>query len=727
MKIGADRFSARLLLLGVSALGMAAAAAAEVAPEAATSAAAPDDATALAEVVVTATKRAENTLEVPIAITAKSSEDLNAAQVVNVSELTAVVPGLNYTNGAAARPNLRGVTSLSSAAGAENNVAIYMDGIYQPDIYGNTFDMPDVANVEVLKGPQGTLFGRNASGGAILVSSRNPTFTPSGTIEVSDGTYAGGYKGGNDVKLTGFLSAPVSDTVAASISGLYQNDTGYFHDILRGGRTGKIDSSFVRGKLLFKPTDAAEVLVSAYYGKRTDNSVYQFVNLNPLKAVPAAPMPTEAYQVANDSAGLFEVIRYGGSIKGTLTTGVGTITSLSGISVVRPQIVADADGTSAPLTVYLLGQPNRSVSQEFDFASNTFAGISFVSGAYAYNSVESFTPLQVAASITGPFYYTDYAKSTDDAYALFTEANYKPVDRLTLVAGIRYSAEERQYQGSFTNDDPLPMIAKAHFSAFTPRFSIRYDVAEQTNVYFTYSKGFKSGLFDTSSFSPAVIQPETLKAYELGIKSSPMPSLLISASVYHYDGSNLQVQTNTAAGLAALSNAGAAEINGGEFEVEWRAMRQLTLSTGWSFVPTATYHNYPNAPIVAPDLVNGGGFNTTINGTGLRLAQTPRVQGNVQVRYNDDFSFGKVSADLTAFHSGGFAYELSNFVYQKSYSLVNASLSWNPSAAPGVKLGLWGKNLTNTRWIGNYLSNGTAFDAVYQAPREIGLSAGYSF
>jgi iron complex outermembrane receptor protein len=156
-------------------------------------------------------------------------------------------------------------------------------------------------------------------------------------------------------------------------------------------------------------------------------------------------------------------------------------------------------------------------------------------------------------------------------------------------------------------------------------------------------------------------------------------------------------------------------------------MRQLTLSTGMSFVPVATYHNYPSAPIVAPDLVNGGGFNTTVDGTGLRLAQTPRFQGNVQARYDDEFAIGKVSSDITVFHSSGFAYELSNFIYQNSYTLLNASVSWSPHSLPYAKVSLWGKNITNTRWIGNYLSNGTAFDVVYQAPREIGLTLGYSF
>jgi iron complex outermembrane receptor protein len=680
----------------------------------------------LAEVVVTATKRSENVIDVPIAITVQSGNALATAQVRDMFDLTEMIPGLNYTSGAAARPNLRGVTSLSSAAGAENNVAIYMDGMYQADLYGNTFDLPDIDNVQVLKGPQGTLFGRNAEGGAIVITTRNPTFTTTGNIEVSEGTYQGGYKGGTDTRVTGFVSGPVSDTVALSFSGLYDSTRGYAHDALRGGRTGLINAQLFRAKALFKPTDDAEILVIAYYGERTDDSVFNLQNLNPLKAVPAV-VPSQPFYVANDAAGLFQVERYGTTVKGTFTFAAGTLTSLSGLSVVKPKIVADDDASSATLAVYLLGQPNTTVSQEFDFASRKFGDFSFVAGAYVFNSVEKFTPLQVAASLTGPLYYTDYAKSTDDAYALFTEGNYDITSRLSFVAGIRFSWEERQYQGSMKNVEPLPGINKAQFSAFTPRFSVRYKVAKETDVYFTYSKGFKSGLFDTSSFSPNVIRPETLKAYELGIKTNPIPTLQASASVFHYDSSDLQVQTNTANGLAALSNAGAAEIDGGEFELTWRALHTLTLSGGASYIPVARYRNYPNSPITAPDFVNGGGYNTTINASGLRLAQTPRFLGNAQVRYEDDFSFGKLGVEITGFHSSGFPFELSGFVYQKGYSLVNASVDWHPPFSPNSKLTLWGKNITNTVYIGNYLTSGVGFDVVYEAPRELGVSFGYSF
>jgi iron complex outermembrane recepter protein len=680
----------------------------------------------LAEVVVTATKRSENTLDVPISITAQSAASLAAAQITNVTDLTAVVPGLNYTPQASARPVLRGVTSLSSAAGAENNVAIYVDGIYQPDLYGNTFDMPDLNNVQVLKGPQGTLFGRNAEGGAILISSRDPSFVPTGDIKLSDGVYDGGDKGGYDVDAQEFLSAPVSNAVALSIASQYDSSDGYAHDVLRGGRTGKINSDFFRAKALIKPSDNARILVTAYYGERTDDSVYNLQNLNPLKLVPAIA-PTQPYYIANDAAGLFRVERYGASLKGTFDFSAGTLTSLSGVSVVKPTIVADADGSSAPLQTYLLGQPNRFVSQEFDFASRKFGRLDFVSGAYASSSVERFTPLQVASTVGGTIYFTDYAKSTDNSYALFTEANYHITDRLTLVAGMRYSYEDREYQGSMTDQSPLPTIGRAHFDAFTPRYSLQYQLAPQTNVYFTYSKGFKSGLFDTSSFSSNVIKPETLKSYEVGIKSNPLPSLQVTAAVYHYDLSNLQVQTNTANGLAQLTNAGTAEIDGGELDVKWRVVRQLTISGGISYIPTAQYTEYPNAPIVAPDLTNGGGFNTVINGTGLRLAQAPMIQANAELTYHDVFSFGSIDVNVTESENSGFAYELSGFIYQKSYSLTNASIGWSPIVNPDFKVTLWGTNLTNTTWIGNYLSNGTAFDAVYQRPRELGVSVGYSF
>lgn len=283
---------------------------------------------AIAEVMVTARRKSERENDVPLTINVESREALAESNIVSIKELTQVTPGLNFTFiGGAAQPTVRGISSESTGAGAENNIAIYVDGVYQPAIYGNSFDLPDVDHVEVLKGPQGTLFGRNATGGAILVYTRNPEFTPSGSFEVSDGIFNGG---ANDMRYKGFYTAPLSDNVAFSVSAQYAKNDGYFNDVLRDQRAGGIDDRNVRAKLLIKPADGVTLLLSGYYDDRADYSVFATQNIDS----PFPNVPTKPFNVADDTIGFNKVKSYGTSLKADFEFAAGTLTSLSAWSVV---------------------------------------------------------------------------------------------------------------------------------------------------------------------------------------------------------------------------------------------------------------------------------------------------------------------------------------------------------------------------------------------------------
>jgi iron complex outermembrane receptor protein len=178
-----------------------------------------------------------------------------------------VVPGLLFTvGGGFAQPTIRGVSSESTAVGVEQPAAIYLDGAYLTQQSGNIFDLPDIARVEVLKGPQGTNFGPNAVGGAIQVFTLEPTFEPTLDVTLSDGVYDGGGKsGGHTVAAKAFVSGPLSDTVAASLSGYYSYDEGYLFDDLRGQRDGSTRSAALRAKVLLNATEQLSILASAFH------------------------------------------------------------------------------------------------------------------------------------------------------------------------------------------------------------------------------------------------------------------------------------------------------------------------------------------------------------------------------------------------------------------------------------------------------------------------------
>ncbi|MDB5714523.1 MAG: TonB-dependent receptor [Sphingomonadales bacterium] len=711
-------FSLRLLnLAGVSVLSLMPAVAFA---QTATTSPAEGTVNSTEDIVVTAQRRSERLSEVPLTINVQTREKLAQSGIVTFKELGQITPGLNFTFiGGAAQPTMRGISSQSTAAGAENNVAIYVDGVYQSNIYGNSFDLPDVDRVEVLKGPQGTLYGRNATGGAILVYTRNPEFKTAGDFEISDGIFNGG---GNDFRAKGFFTTPLTEQLAFSLSGQYANNAGYFHDVLRDKRAGKITSHNVRAKLLYEPSGGVSFLLNAYYGKKNDRSVFAGQNRNS----PFPNTPTREYDIANDTDGFVATTTYGVNLKASFESDAGTFTSITGYSRVKPRAVADADGSPTPGVIYDLRQPGESFSEDVSFASRQVGIFSFLVGATAYHGKEEFTPLAVRAALAGPTFYEIVSSSRTDAFAGFLETTAKVTPTITVTAGMRYSYENREARGQLIVPVVPEQRASASFRDWTPRVSIRYSPDRDYNFYVSYGEGFKSGMFDTSGLPGVAVRPESMKAWEAGFKTSPLAGLQLNGAVYRYTVADLQTQTNNAQGLAVLANAGKARIEGAELEINYRVTPKFRLSGSGSYIPTAKYIDYANAAFVVPVAGGGGADATVANLAGTRIAKTPKWQLNALAAYETSVSFGRIGASANVSYSSYFFYELSRFVHQDHYALLNGQISWSPENS-GLKVSLWGKNLTNKTTINNYLVNASGFNVVYQAPREVGLSIGYQF
>ena len=250
--------------------------------------------TSLEEIIVTAQKRSERLQDVPVTITALSADYLQKNGVERASDLPTAVSGLLWSNqGAWIEPNIRGVYTNVAAIGSGSPIAIYLDGIYQPSQSGTIFDLPDVRDIEVLKGPQGTLFGRNATGGAIAIKTRDPSFTPTGDINVSAGAYAGSsVQTAGHYNVNGYASGPlnsISDDLAAGISASYDSTDGFTTNDVNGQREGKIQSSVIRGKVLWKPSDSVQILGTAFYSQHEDQLGEEAVPQNGVSAASLYP------------------------------------------------------------------------------------------------------------------------------------------------------------------------------------------------------------------------------------------------------------------------------------------------------------------------------------------------------------------------------------------------------------------------------------------------------
>jgi iron complex outermembrane receptor protein len=685
------------------------------------------------EIVVTAQRRSERLSDVPLSVTAVSGPALQAAGITDTTSLTLVTPGLRMDRlGVYTQPAIRGVTAASTSPGAEANVSMYVDGIYQPNQAANNIDLPDVVRVEVEKGPQGTLFGRNATGGAVQIFTRDPSFTPTGSFAVSQGNF-------HDFLTKGFFAAPIIDNVlAGSVSGLFENNDGWTRDLLRNGElTGKVRSRLVRGKLLFQPAEGMKFVLAAQYSRRQDDSLFLYSALdgntsgrNPaLSPGPLGPIATQPYTTSVNFPSVLDVRSLGLSLKSSFDLSVGTLSTVTAFQRDMIQVSADGDASPAEITSFTIQSPDKNFTQELNFASEKFWNVaSIVTGLFFYKDDSGYTPL-IGNFAGSPF--TNYSAVRVRAEAAYLEANVDLAPGLVAIAGLRESHELRsvQYQGGLAAVFVGDALHQADWNAITPRASLRYEIAPHTNIYGTYSQGFKSGVYDLNSTATTPVNPETIKAFELGIKTS-QSIFDANAAIFLYNYSNLQVQFNNG-NFDALQNAGSARIYGLDLEGHMHPTKDFTITAGLSLLH-ARYADYNPATILVP-ITNGAGVpvggnteNIAANLDGFQVSRAPDWTLNVGADYSHQFAYGTFGASVNAYHSATVPLEQSDRVLQPAYTQVNARLAFEPFQSK-LTLSLWGKNLSNAKVIQSSFIT-TATDGVsYAPPRTYGVMAEYAF
>jgi iron complex outermembrane receptor protein len=725
-----------LLLAGTSAAALGAAAPAW----------AQDGSTTVTEVVVTTQRRAERLRDVPISVVAKTGEQLEKSGVTSVKELSFAVPGVkidqtsNYV-----QPAIRGVSSAVVGPSTDAPVALYLDGVVQPNQIANHFDFADIDRLEVAKGPQGTLFGRNATGGAILIFTKAPSFTPTGNFSV-------GYGNLDHITAKGFVSGPlIGDVLAGSISGYYEKHDGYDYDIARRIRTKGLNSKAVRGKLLFQPTDWAKFTFIAAYQDRFDSDTA--TGIAPQRntyanADPTAIIATQPHTISFDKDSFLDLQQRAFTILGEVTAGdLGVVKLISAYTRTNAHLSYDADrastGPTGPFTAYSYPQPEITFSHELSFASNKFGRLSFVSGVYFYYDNNKFAANRVQSSKNPATDFIFDSWNPQTAYAAFTEVNLEVTDRLTAIGGIRYSWERRANKGRVgigrQPSGPFIVGPVLHFDSWTPRFSLNYKVTDDTNVYFTYSQGFKSGGMASTSFltPPALFstvgyRPEKIKAYEVGVKSSPQPNLSVDIAAYYYKYSDLQVQVQSATagqGVGVTLNAASATIKGIDANANWRPTPELTFTAGMSLLD-AKYDKFPNAVVLRPVFRPGVGFvgnpPVVVDASGNRLPRAPKYTFTLVTDYKKELDLGTFNVNVSMFYTDTVYFDSDERVHQGPYGLVNAQASFQP-AGQNYKVEVWGKNLTNKDYISSTFIQNIADVVGYGPPRTYGVTLSYSF
>jgi iron complex outermembrane receptor protein len=696
----------------------------------------------LEEVLVTAQKRSERLTDVPISITAVTADDVSKVGATTTMDLTDLVPGLRMEReGNFIEPALRGISTLVVGVADEPNVATYMDGVYQANPVALNLDLADVSRIDVSKGPQGTLFGRNATGGAIQVFTLEPTNTLTGQ-------FSAGYGSFNDQVVKGYIAGPlIPDKLLASISAFEETADSYYNNIVPNSfKPRGLNAASVRGKLLFTPTDNLKITVIGFVGHHDDASGVWGTTLDGItqaRAIPGSIITSRPYDVASNTNVWQNVSGSGGSVKAELGTSIGTFT-LTGAydysnDIARSQAFYAYVPTGAEY--YDARTPDRNEQVELDLVSVKYGPFSYIAGVNYFHDKTAWDPLMVG--IPPVEFVSIFGQETAKSYAAFGEATYDFTDRLTAILGARYSDETRGIAGHTllgSVDFSTPPggwneLATKTFVDTTPRASLRYKVTPDTNVYLTYSEGFKSGVYDAvstpfvgSNTPPEVVKPEHLRAYEVGVKSEPANWITVDSAIFYYKYRDIQVTANELVNgipLGVYQNAASATLYGADLEGTVKPIPVLTFKGGLSLLHSK-FDSFPNASVNVPAPGLAGNVIVTQDAEGNQLPFAPSWTLNLSGSYDKTFDFGAIDLTANIYHSAGIYFDVGNVYGETAYTTVGTQASWRPSfTGSKLKITAYGKNLTNKAVVNGAFILSGATGLSYFPPRVFGFTISY--
>ena len=678
----------------------------------------------LQEVVVTAERREARLQSVPIAVSVVTGEAALKSGITTSEDLALAVPGLQMDlNGIGLSPFLRGVGSTFYSPSAESSVAIYVDGGYVPSSEGALFNLNNIDHVEVLKGPQGTLFGRNATGGVVQVITKEPSSEPSADLSVGYGNY-------NTSTLSFYGTTGVAAGLATDLA-LYADDNpdGWGHNFFNGERNYKYENIDVRNSWLWQPRESTRIRLALDYEDTTNEAGLGF---KPLPGT-VSLAGTTYHGFYNTDANLQDrtvMHQGGGLLQVTQDLRFATFKSISTYREVRPNFLFDQDASPLPIANLHVYSPDNSIAQELQLVSPDARQVQWIGGLFYFHDAAGAAPIDIGGLAAAPFNQVSIAaRQHTDSYAGYTQTTFKMAPETHFTAGVRYTDDRRSIGGT-TSAEGAGVLASATQSAdfrkATWRLALDHQFTPDVLGYVSDNRGFKSGEFNTSVYTQPAVKPEVLDAYEIGLKSEYFDHRLrANVAGYYYQYKDLQV-TELVAGADFVLNAAKAEIYGLDADFTVIPIRNLTLNASSAFIH-GRYTSFPNAPYFPPVTASscapgiGAVGACTIDATGLNTVHTPSFSMNLSADYAKPTQIGPFDIAAIFYHNDGFYWDPANQVRQPTYSLYNGSIGWmNPQERFGVRL--WGKNLGGAKYYSYAITQTLGEDFSPAPPRTYGVT-----
>ncbi|MFA5631252.1 MAG: TonB-dependent receptor [Porticoccaceae bacterium] len=716
------------------------------------------------EIIVTAQRRSQNLLDTPMSIAAATGEALESAGVVDTLSLSMVTPGLVVGSSAVyAQTYLRGIGNDSTTPGTESSVAVYVDGVYRAQLISGLQTFVNLERVEVLKGPQGTLYGRNALGGAINIVTRD--------IERNemhlDTAFTVGNKGRREARF--YASSPLGERAGASLGAMTSRSDGFVTNLFDGSRLEEDDYYALQARFTFDVSERTNLLISADRFERDDTrgTAYGQGSAVPLAAVlPQASMLAQAFpegslaraqlegvadraarftnepwQVHNDAPAMNKTVDQGISVKLTHDFDVLQFTSISSYRDLNFEGLFDADASSRPIFTFgARDQVGRQFMQDFQLVSTLgdspyswIAGAMYIEDHSGYQNIRQIFPVLGVLMAGVPEVQVDGQIDTE-AVAVYAQGSYDFNESLRATLGVRYSDEKKTMLRAdtilplFGMTFPTPGVPDARrWDAFTPHFSLEYRLANDILLYGLIDRGFKSGTYNITDTTGAnAVNPEKITAYQAGLKGRFFEHRVAAEfAAFYYDYSDLQAQVpDPNSGVTKLQNAASATLYGLDASLQAALSDRFGLQVSAALLH-ARYDDYIGLS-QEPDLLNGGNEAVSRDFSDNDMVRAPRYTLSASLDYRLPLSTGAtIKFNLNGFYSSSYYFDPANRVEQGGYTLLNARLSY--LFAKGFSVAGWGRNLTDKAVLSSHnpFAMGDAWQ--WNEPRTYGVTLQYSF
>lgn len=720
-------------------------------------------------IVVTAQKRVENIQDVPISLTAVTGDRLIAAGITDLASLDRLVPGLQFgQSGNDARPAIRGARTENISNQQDPIISFFVDGVYRSRTAQALAAFTDVSRVEVLRGPQGTLYGRNSFGGAINVISNAPTQELSAGATLT----AGNYKA---VRAEGFVNVPLTDTLSARVSGSYDTRDGYVRNTFdRNNDILDKNETYVRAQLRWEPSSDFDATVRASIWRQGGNGGSDFgyfnagtpidpnggaftyddvINASLAKInlrVGSGNTPSDAgpFSIERDADFVLDTDQRTIDLEANYDFGPVAAKLLVGYTDFRTYRSADADLSILPSGFEYQDDSAETFSQEFQLNSTGDGPLSWTVGAFhmtddttgifAFDRISNTDPLTNRPIPSSPAPTADFnsiAVVNTDSLAFFGQSTYSITEALRVTGGVRWTRDSkdfsRQTNGTYTQPlvfTGVPFKDSATFEKVTWRAVVEGDLTKDNLLYASVSTGFQAGGFNNSADAVtggASFDEQTITAYEIGSKNSFLNgTVTANLSLYWNEFRGLLANAFVDAGngtiLTISTNAGSARARGAELELNWRASDAFNLNAGLTY-NDATFGNY-----TLQEPVSGAQRNLD----GGRIPFTPDFTARVGGEYRFDLEGGaRVVPGFNVYYSSSFATNDIDyrFAEQSAYARLDLTLAYR---APDNRwfVQAFGNNVTDKAVLTRTVRFGqNAIAQAFAPPATYGVRLGFNY